>query len=336
LASGALAAVLVSAASLAAEIPVTVVPLSKISIQPEYSAPATVESINNADLSAEVRARVAAIPVRVGDLVDPGDVLLRLDCRDHKSRLAAQQANLRQLKAQHKLANSQLERARNLGRARNISQEELEQRSTELAALDAQVQAQAEAVRQAELNVERCTVRAPFRAVVTARLTDVGNLANPGTALVRLVQIDAREVVARLRPDEAAEAAKAKQLELLYLGKRYPLALRRLLPVVDPATRTVELRLEFTAAAAPSGASGRLVWRSRGTYLPAHLLVRRGDSLGVFLLANGHAIFHPVERAQEGQPARVALPADSLIIVEGRQRLQDGDSVRASAADAGT
>jgi multidrug efflux system membrane fusion protein len=319
----------------ATEIPVTAVPLSALAIQTERSAPAAVESVNNADLSAEITARVSAIPVRVGDVVNAGDVLVRLDCRDYESRLAAQQASLLQLQTQQKLAANQLGRARNLNRDRNISEEEVDRRSTELAALDAQIGAQTEAVRQAELNVERCTVRAPFRAAVTARLTDIGSLANPGSTLVRLVQLDELEVVARLRPGEAIETSEAKQLEFVYLGQRYPLAVRRTLPVVDPTTRTVELRLEFTGAAAPPGSSGRLLWQSPGTYLPPDLLVRRGDALGVFVLVDGRASFRPVGEALEGQPARVDLPAGSLIISEGRQRLRDGDAVRAVAPASG-
>ena len=98
--------------------------------------------------------------------------------------------------------------------------------------------------------------------------------------------------------------------------------------MVDPATRTVEVRLEFSGEMAPSGASGRLVWRNAGSYLPAELTVRRGGTLGVFLLRDGKAAFQPLESALEGQPARVDLAGEVSIIVEGRQRLQEGDAVR--------
>jgi RND family efflux transporter MFP subunit len=312
----------------AAEIPVTARPLADLVIHPERSAPASVESVNNADLSSEITARVLTIPVRVGEVVNAGEILVQLDCRDYQSRLAAQQATLVQFQSQKALAESQLDRARNLKRERNISDEEVDRRDTELAALEAQIKAQTETIRQAETNVERCTVRAPYRAAVTARLTDVGTLANPGSALLRLVQLDQLEVSARVRPDEVEEGAAAERLEFVYLDRRYPLKVVRVVPVVDPATRTVEIRLEFVAEEAPSGASGRLIWHSAGDYLPAELPVRRGGTLGVFVLTDGEAAFHPLEGALEGQPARVGLPADSMIIVEGRQRLQDGDAVR--------
>ena len=120
---------LLSASASAAEIPVTVKPLSELIIHPERSAPAYVESVNNADLSAEISARVQTIPVRVGDVVDAGDTLVELDCRDYQSRLAAPQATLVQLESQQKLAVNQLKRARNLNKDRNISEEEVDRKS---------------------------------------------------------------------------------------------------------------------------------------------------------------------------------------------------------------
>jgi len=308
-----------------ADTPVTVEPLGELTIHPERSAPAVVESLNNADLSAELAARIDAIPARVGDRVQPGDLLARFDCRDYESRLSAQRAVERQLEAQLQLAISQLKRARNLKQARNISEEEVDRRSADAASLRAQLDAQQEAVREATLNVERCTLKAPFPAVVAERLGNVGSLASPGTPLIRLVQTDQLEISAKLRPDEAEEAAESDPIHFEYQGRRFELRKRHVLPVVDPRTRTVELRLEFVAESAPSGSSGRLVWRSVGTFVPAELLVRRDGRIGLFLTESGRARFHPLAEALEGQPARIELPPETLIVTQGRHLLSDGE-----------
>ena len=110
-------------------------------------------------------------------------------------------------------------------------------------------------------------------------------------------------------------------------GERYPLRLRRLPPVVDSRTRTRQARLEFTGAQAPAGSAGRLRWEAEVAYLPPSLLVRRAGGLGVFLIEDGKARFHPLPGATEGQPARVELPAATQLVLEGRQRLSDGDPV---------
>jgi RND family efflux transporter MFP subunit len=309
--------------------PITTRPLAEVLIYPERSAPATVESLNDADLSAEITARIERILVRVGDEVAGGDALVELDCRDYRSRLAAQQAALRQLEAQHRLAASQLERARNLRDRRGASQEEVEQRETELLALDAQLASQREAITQAELNVGRCAIRAPYRAAVTARLGDEGTLATPGMHLLRIVQTDALELSSQLRADEVQDIRSAASLAFDVQGERYPVELRRTVPVIDPRTRTVELRLDFPARSPQPGAAGRLVWRSAIPHLPADLLVRRNGTLGVFVANDGAAQFKALPGAQEGQPAAIDLPPGTRIVVAGRERLGNGAAVSA-------
>jgi RND family efflux transporter MFP subunit len=310
--------------------PVTTRPLADVLIFPERSAPAAVESLNDADLSAEIAARIERIPARVGDEVQPDDVLVELDCRDYRSRLAAEQATLRQLEAQHRLAASQVERARNLRERRGASEEEVEQRETELLGLDARLAAQREAITQAELNVGRCAIRSPYRAAVTARLADEGTLATPGMHLLRLVQTDALELAAQLRADEVQDSRAAASLAFEAQGQRYPVEIRRTVPVIDPRTRTLEVRLTFPGQAPLPGTAGRLVWRSATPHVPADLLVRRNGTLGVFVADDGAAQFRPLPGAQEGQPAPVDLPLDTRIVVAGRERLGDGAPVRAA------
>jgi hypothetical protein len=144
---------------------------------------------------------------------------------------------------------------------------------------------------------------------------------------VHLVQLDEAEVSAQVRPAEADEGAQAQSIHFSYLGRRYPLKLLRATPLVNPRTRTIEVRLGFTEEAAPPGASGRIHWRSGFSYVPAELLVRRNGQLGVFLDNDNHARFHPLPGALEGQPARSDLPEEAWIIVEGRHSLQDGSNV---------
>jgi len=307
---------------------VTVQPAAELLFHPEQSAPAEVVPLNDASLSAEINARVLEIPVRVGARVAAGDLLVRLDCRDYASRLAAQQSSRRALESRLALARTQLKRGRNLKRRSNISNEEVDARETEALALEAELAALQEGEAQALLNQERCEVQAPFPAVVSARLASVGALAAPGTPLVQLVQLDDAEVSARVRPAEADAGAEAESIHFSYLGRRYPLRVLRALPVVDPRTRTVEVRLGFTEKAAPPGASGRIHWRSAGAFVPAELLVRRDDQLGLFLVNDDHARFHPLPGALEGQPARADLPEDAKVIVQGRQSLNDGLEVK--------
>lgn len=307
--------------------PVRVQPLGELLRQPAFSAPASVKPLNAPSLAAEINGRVEVIPVRVGDRVKTGDLLIELDCRYHRSRLLAAKAELQQIEAQLKFARTQLRRAEELKDKRSISDEVLDQRRTELLGAQADRVHRQEQIRQVAIDVERCTITAPFDAVVTERLAQVGGLASPGTPLLNLIQLKDLEVSAELRGFEAVSLQQAASLHFSYAGTDYAVRLRRLLPVINGRTRTQEVRLTFEQESAPAGAAGRLVWQGLADEMPADYLVRRNGSLGVFLAEGDSARFHALPDAREGQPVRLTFAADERLVTDGRQRLQDGDAI---------
>ena len=302
-------------------------PLSDLLRQPEFSVPASVRPLNAPSLAAEISGRVESIPVRVGDQVAAGTVLVKLDCRYHQSRLQANKAQLKRIEAQLSFANTQLERNQALNKKKTISDEVLDQSRTNLLSAQADLEDQREQIRQAEIDVERCVITSPFDAIVTARLAHEGGLASPGTPLLNVVQLSDPEVSAELSSAEAASLENAQALRFSYDVSNYALQLQHLLPVVDERTRTREARLVFKQAAAPIGAAGRLVWQGRSDELPADYLVRRDQRLGIFLVEGGIARFHALADAREGQPVRIDVDPEKLLVTDGRQRLQDGDTI---------
>ena len=302
-------------------------PLGDLLRQPEFSVPASVRPLNAPSLAAEISGRVESIPVRVGDQVEAGAVLVKLDCRYHQSRLQANKAQLKRIEAQLSFANTQLNRNQALNKKKTISDEVLDQSRTNLLSAQADLQNQRERIRQAEIDVERCVITSPFDAIVTARLAHEGGLASPGTHLLNVVQLTHPEVSAELSSAEAASLENAQALRFNYDAGNYALQLQHLLPVVDERTRTRQARLVFKQAAAPIGAAGRLVWQGRSDELPADYLVRRDQRLGIFLAEGGAARFHALADAREGQPVRIDVDPEKLLITDGRQRLQDGDTI---------
>lgn len=308
---------------------VTAKPFAEVAVYPERDAPAAARSLNEARLSAEISARVVAIPVEVGQVVPKGAPVVRLDTRDFELAAERAAAALKSARARLALAESQLRRGQEL-RARNfISQEALNQRETEVEVLRAEVtldRAQLETTRR---SLEKATLRAPFRAVVRERLAHVGELAAPGTPLIALVDLSRVEVAAQVQVKDVASLQGAREIQFLALGARFPLKLTRVSPAINPDARNVEARLAFAGDEAPPGAAGRIAWRDTRPHVPPELVVRREGRLGVFLLENAHARFVPLPEAQEGRPAPADLPPDAPIALEGRHGLTDGQPLTA-------
>jgi RND family efflux transporter MFP subunit len=319
---------LLAAPALGAEaVPVTVQPLQQVVIYPEQRAPATVLSLNDSRLSAELNARVIDIPVQVGQEVAAGTPLVRLEKADFELALQRQQAAAASLAARLDLARYQWERTKSLSQQQAVSDELLKQREADVKSLEAEQQGQQAALAQARRQLDKTEIRAPFRAIVTERLTQVGELAAPGTPLVRIVDAARLEVSAQVQAEQAANLAAAAAPLLVSDGRRYALQLRAITPVVDSRSRTREARLSFGATAALPGTAGELVWQSPQAHIPAELLVKRQGRLGIFRAEDGHARFTALAGAQVGRPAAVPAGMNSVIIVEGRYRLQDGDAI---------
>ncbi len=303
-------------------------PLAELVIYPERESTAAVLSLDDTRLEAEISARIAAIPVRVGETVQAGQLLLQLDCRDHEDSYQQAQAAVQALQARLSFARFQLQRARTLSQGNAISEEQLRQRQSELSALQAELGGSEAASQRAERDVQRCQLHAPFDAVIVERLAGVGERAVPGKPLLHLLSLEGREVSAQVAAADVASLESSEAVWLESNAQRYPLQLARVSAALDSLSGAHEVRLVFRDEEAAPGATGRLVWRSPGPWLPAALLQQRDGQFGIFTLSGGKAVFIPVPGAEEGRLAPVTMPLDTLVVTDGRFSLRDGDVVR--------
>ena len=308
--------------------PVTLETLSEVAIFPVRTAPATAISLNDTRISAEISGIVRQLPVKVGDRVDAGEAIARLDCEDYLFAQEQAQAALDAATAQQEFAAYQFERAQRLAVGGSISKEQVRQHNADTAVTLAEVAGLQAALNMSERNVAKCLIRAPFSAVVIERIASVGELAVPGTVLLRLLDDENIEISAKVQEQDLPGLQSAELIRFVSRNKKYEAAVRAILPVMDSKIRSYEVRLVAKGQAAPPGATGRLEWTSSIRHLPPELLVQRDGALGVFVEDEGRARFVAINSAQEGRPAAVQLPPATRIIVDGRFNLSDQDPVR--------
>jgi RND family efflux transporter MFP subunit len=309
-------------------------PLAELLIDRQFTSPAKAIAINQSQISAELSARISQINVRVGDLVEAGDILIKLDCRNYNNALANTEAQNQSLEVQLKLAQQQLKRAQTLQNAGNIAADILDQRVAEVDIVQASLKSQLVAIADAELSVQRCLIRSPYRAEITQRLAGEGTFATPGLPLVEIIGLDNVELSAQIPVDLASSVLNAKSLIFATNKQNLKAKIRIMSRIVNTASGNRELRLTPEAIVAP-GVSGRLEWYSE-PMLPASLLSRRNEMLGVFIATvltdqaddNAVARFVELKSALEGRPSLIELPITTQIIVEGRHQLSSGDAIR--------
>lgn len=306
---------------------VAVKSIADLSFYPRHRSSARVLAINNSELRAEISAKIAKIPVHVGDVVKAGTVIARLDCTDYKLLKKQQQAQLESLQAELSLAEYQLERANTLSSKKVLSEELLKQRETELLVSQAKIGAQEISVRQAQRNIDKCLVRAPYKAIVVKKLGQVGELVNPGMPIVQVTDAVKIEVSSMVQTHLIPQFHKVKQVTFVSRGREYPVTLRSITPAIETRERTQEVRFVFNNGKPLPGAAGEIYWTSTQAHIPAEYLIKRQDEIGLFIVENNIARFHRVDDAVAGRSAPVSMSGDTKIVTTGRYRLEDGDRV---------
>lgn len=258
-----------------------------------------------------------------------GDVIARLDCSAPTDRVEEAEGRLKELEAERALARIRLQRTRRLREQDAASQQELDEATANEDAIASAIRSQGSRLRSARRDMDHCRVRAPFEGVVAERNADRGDWLAVGQPVVRLLDPDDVELAAEIPASMLARAPEFLDPEFRTHDRRYTVELRERIGEIDPVTRTREVRFRFPGSPPLPGTTGRLSWRDGDPMIPAELIVRREDELGVMLVRDGRAAFHRLEGAVAGRPAPAPeLADDARIIVEGRQAARSDQAVR--------
>jgi RND family efflux transporter MFP subunit len=164
----------------------------------------TVRAHNQVAIHAEITAPVVEVMVRSGEAVERGQPLVRLDDRTLRDQLRAAEANLRLAEAAAREARARLAeleaqvvRSRALAAEELISELELETQEAQLLAgeaaadqADARVEQSRAVVEERRTALDRTLVRAPVEGRVGQRQAEVGMIADPGTVLFVIGDLD--------------------------------------------------------------------------------------------------------------------------------------------------
>lgn len=183
------------------------------SVEPEVSTPVImtrgmVEARWQTELKAQVAGEVVelAVELQPGALVAAGAVLARLDSTDYEAKLAEAQSRLAQ--AEFVMAEESLrgEQARDDWERSGVTSKipDFTARIPHLARATAQMEAAVLLVEQAQKDVERTVLRAPYRALVRSRHVSLGSYAQPGAMIAELASIDEAEIRLPISPREAS------------------------------------------------------------------------------------------------------------------------------------
>lgn len=194
------------------------------------SSRVVVQALKQATLSAEIAARITHFSLRDGDSFEKDQTLVAFDCLIFE-------AQRDKVKAELKAATVRLDNDRELERSRSIG-------ALEVQLSEVSVQRAEAEMRMAQINTDRCEIKAPWPGRVVLRRAQELEVAKLHQEILSIVSTDAMEVMAvvpgqwvrTLRPGQSFE------VRIDETGSRHMAEIVAIGSQVDAVSQTISLR----------------------------------------------------------------------------------------------
>ena len=279
------------------------------------TAPARIVEIN-----AETEGRVVAVGVARGERLDSGEVIVRLDERDRKARLAQAEATVKQRELE-------FEAREQLKNESYVSEAQLQEAAAMLET------ARAELART-RLDIEQMVIRAPFDGALQDRMVEIGDFVKVGDPVASFV--DERKLIVSADVSEfdahyvqKGNAGSAR----LATGEVVEGTIRYVAPVANESTRTfrVELEVDNAAGTYRGGMTAELMIPAETIFAhkvsPSLLTLDDEGNLGIKTVNElGQVEFYPADIAMSSSDGVwiAGLPHSATIITVGQGFVNEG------------
>jgi len=278
-------------------IQVPVAAVQMLAVGQGFEMDAVVQPVKQATVSAQTSGRLLSLAVKAGDQVKAGQVLATINDSETQASLQGSQAQVAQAQAQLRNAQANFDRTRDLLRQGFISAAAMDTAEAQLRSAQATRDQTAASARQANVSQGFTRVTAPFDGRVLQTEAEVGDLAQPGKALLTLYAPQPLRAVVQVPVSRSGLLTPTSQIEVQLLAADgaaswvRPIRSTRL-PGADPVSQTIEWRLELPAQAATGLMPGQQLTvrfaagQKQRLMVPSSAVLRRGELTAVYAVSD--------------------------------------------------
>lgn len=282
----------------------------------------TVRAKLHATLEARLSGHIEQMPVALGEKVQKGQLIARLDASEIAARLDQAKASLEE-------ADLNWKRISTLFEQQSVTRAEYD-------SAQARQRVAKGAADEAQAMMDYVKIVAPFDGVVAKKWADVGDLAAPGKPLVDIEDPSTLQMEADVPEAIASHIQQDSRLGIRVGSADGELTgvVKEIAPVADPNSRTFRVKLDLPPAAGlMPGQFARLavpIGEANAIRVPVAAVIQRGQMELVFVMVNGHAQLRIVKTgSQIGDEVEVVsgLNSGEPIVTDGASGLVDGQPV---------
>jgi membrane fusion protein, multidrug efflux system len=309
---------------------------------------ATVEAV------PKVSGRLDEVSVRLGDRVRKGQTLAKVEDREIAEQVKQAQASfdvaaatIRQREADLRLAQTNLDRSKNLFDRQLIPKQTYDDTDARYQAAAAQLdlakaqyqQAQAR-LDELKINLANTVIASPVSGFVGKRALDPGAWVTPNSSFISVVDIGVVRLVANVVEKDLGHINSGMKSDVIvdaYPGEHFVGRIAHVAPVLDPATRTaqIEVEIENSTFRLKPGMYAKVSFviehKEKVLVVPANAVVDAQGKKGVYVPGEGDvAKFQPVTLGM-ADPAQVEITSGVTegmrVISTGATALREGDKI---------
>lgn len=157
-----------------------------------------VEAVQTGNISTRVMGRITNINVKAGDKVSKGQLLVTISDEDIRAKRAQTEAMIAEAEAAFASAKKDYDRFTALYNQQSATAKELDNVNLQFSAAKARVDAARQMRSEVNASLAYSSLYAPFSGVVTQKLAEVGNIANPGMPILTIEQSGILQVSASI------------------------------------------------------------------------------------------------------------------------------------------
>ena len=321
--------------------PVRTVTVVKREVGETVSYTGRIQAENETRLSFRISGRMVERSVNVGDHVEPGQVVAKLEPQDELNALRTAQASVAAAQGQLNQAQSNFDRQQTL-LARDIaSRAQFEQAESALKTARAQLDTAEAQLKAAKDRVSYTELRMDSAGTVIATGAEAGEVVQAGQMVIRVARKDGRDAVFDV-PAQLLRSAPSDPLISVSLSDDPAVTaigrVREVSPQADPVTRTFEVKVGLTDPPAAMRLGATVVGRMKldtapVIEIPATALTEfdRRPAVWVVDPSSLTVSLRNVEVARN-DPATIAisqgLDSGEIVVTAGTQALHPGQKTR--------
>jgi RND family efflux transporter MFP subunit len=227
------------------ETPGSVAEVRLVRLRRVETAAGTVRPVHETAIGARLLARVVEVNLKAGQVVDAGDVLVRLDDMDLRAKRRQAEAVLSAAEAARAQAEANANRAAILLKSKAVSRQEYERDGTAFKSADAELSRAKESINEFQAALEWATIRSPISGIVIDKKVAVGDMVTPGQILATLFDPTRMQLVASVRESLAHRLKVGQPIEVQIdnFHKKRTGTISEIVPEAESSSRAFQVKV---------------------------------------------------------------------------------------------